>query len=151
MANDKGGALTLAVGGGEGGGYCFGVAAVDLLHAPSPGTVFCGVVFIVDGVDIGRELHLVAVEKHYEVGEAKIAGNAACTLGNLFLDTSVGDECIGLVGPFLAETGGDEALSDSCAHGHCVALAERAGGVFNTAGGGRARGGRESPTPHRRN
>ena len=119
----------------EGVGDGDGVVAVNFDYMPVPCAVFGGVVLAVDLVDVGRELHLVAVVEHYQVRQAEIACDAAGALRDFLLDAAVRDESVGLVSHDFAEAGGEEAFGDCGADGHRVALAQRARGVFNAARG----------------
>ena len=118
---------------GDGFRYGFGIVAVDFNYVPVPCAVFGGVVFAVHGVDHGRQLYAVAVVEHYEVRQSEISGNTAGALRNFFLYAAVGDEGVCLVCHGASEASFEEALGYGAAHGHRVALAERAGGVFDSA------------------
>ena len=115
-------------------GYGGRVGAVYFNHVPVPGAVFCCVVLGVNGVNVGGELHLVAVIEHYEVREAQESGDTSGALAYLFLNASVGDKCVCLMGENLAEAGCDEALGYGRSHSHGVSLTERTAGVFHAAG-----------------
>ena len=62
-----------------------------------------------------------------------MAGKTTCTLRDLFLNTSVRDECISLMTQPFAKTCGKEALGNGTSHGHSVTLTERAGCILDSA------------------
>ena len=111
----------------ESGGHGLGIAAVDVKHVPVPSAVFGRDILRVDGIDLGRELHVVGVIEHDEVVQAQMAGDAPRTLRDFLLNAAVGDERIGLVRDDLAEAGGEEPLGNRAADGHDMTLAQRAG------------------------
>ena len=111
------------------------IVAVHLDDVPAPGAVLGSIVFFVDGVDVGRQLDTVAVVEHNQVVQAKVAGDAARALRDFFLNTSVRDIGVGLVCHRFAEARGQEALGYRAAHGHGVALAQRARGILDAAAG----------------
>ncbi len=113
----------------------YGIVAVYFNHVPVPGAVLGGHILVIDSVDIGGELHAVAVVEHNEVRQSQESGDTSGALRNLFLHTSVGDESIGLVSHNIAEARLQETLSDGAADSHCVTLPEGPGGILNAAGG----------------
>ena len=129
------GALCFVLCLGEGFGDCFGVGSVDSQHIPSPCCIFCSHILAVNGVDVGRELHAVAVVEHYEVAQAEESGDTAGTLRDFFLNTAVADEGVGLVGNDVAEACLEETFCDGASHGHCMALSEGTGCVLDAAFG----------------
>ena len=135
MADDDGGALLFGLSLDECVGDFGGVVAVDFNHIPMPCAVFGCVVFGVYGVDHSGELHLVAVVEHDEVREAEETGNTSGTLRNLFLNTAIADESVGLVAYHSAETCFEETLGNSAANSHGMALAKRAGSILNATHG----------------
>ena len=62
-----------------------------------------------------------------------MAGNTSGTLGNFFLNAAVGNVGICFVGHNVAELSDQHAFGQCAANGHYMALAQRAGGVFNSA------------------
>ena len=107
------------------------ISAVDVNHIPSPRAIFHGHILGVYGIDIGRQLHLVAVIKHYQVAQPEITGDTPCALRDFLLDAPVRNERICLVADNIAETCLQEPLSDCAPHSHRMALPQRTGGVFN--------------------
>ena len=126
MTYNNSGTFSLALCLGECLGYGFGVGAVDCEHVPSPCGIFCCHILAVNCVDVGRELHAVAVIEHYEVAQAEESGDAAGSLRDFLLNAAVADEGIGLVSHNVAEAGLKETLGNGAAHGHGVTLSQRA-------------------------
>ena len=133
LAYDERRTLLLPVGRGERAGDSHWVGGIYLNHIPAPCTVFGSRILVSDLVNLSRELHIVAVVEHHEIVKAKLAGYAAGPLRDLLLHTAVGDICIGLVRPHLAETSDQETLRDSAAYRHHVSLPERTGTVLHAA------------------
>ncbi len=135
MADDERGARLFRQGLFKRGGDGVGIGSVDFQHVPVPCLVFPGDILAVHGVDHRGELYLIAVVEHDEVAQAQITGYAAGALGNLLLDATVGDESESLMGHDVPETGLEEAFSDRAPYGHRMALAQRTGGVLDSAAG----------------
>ena len=133
VADDERRTLLLVVGHSQSIGHSHRIGAVDIKHIPAPGAIFHSHILAVNGVDVGGELHLVAVVEHDQVGQAQIAGDAPCTLRDLLLHAAVGDEGIGLVGHHVAEAGLQEALGDGASYGHGMALTEGTRSILHTA------------------
>ncbi len=128
------GALCLCLCHLNGIGNCKRVAAVDFDHVPVPSFVLhCGVL-VAHFVAVGRKLHFIAVVEHYEIAQTQMSGYAGGLLRNSFLNASVADECIRLVGKHFAEVGGKEALCYGATHCHRLALAKWARCVLYAVG-----------------
>ena len=77
-------------------------------------------------------MHCVAVIEHDQVVQAQIAGYACSLLRDAFLNASVADKSVGLVGKYFIIMCCDKALGNGTSHGHHVALTQRSTGVFYT-------------------
>ena len=111
-----------------------GTVAVDGDDFPVPGFVFLGHIFAGDCGTLGGELDVVGIVEHDQVVQPEGSGYAACALGDFFLHASVGDVGIdGLAHDFLAKPCLQEFGGYGGSHGVAMALAERAGGVFDAA------------------
>ena len=109
------------------------VVSVDLQHVPAPRLVLHGHVLRINLVDLRRELDVVRIVVHHEVGKPQVSGDAAHALRDLLLDGTVRDVGIGAVRHPLAEARRQEALGNGCAEGHGMSLPQRAGGVLHAA------------------
>ena len=101
------------------------IVAVDGDDLPSPGFIFFGCIFVGYFIHFGRKLDIIRVIEHDQVSESECTGNTSCTLGDLFLNATVRDESIGLVGHPFTETGYQKTFGDSCSDGHGMSLTQR--------------------------
>ena len=132
MSDDYGGTLGLVACCLDGSGYGLGIVAVDLDDIPVPCAILGGDILGVYGIDHGRELNLVRVIEHDEVGQAQVSGEACGALRDFLLDTAVRDEGVCLVREPLAKTCCKESLGNCAADGHGVALAQGTRCVLDT-------------------
>ena len=76
-------------------------------------------------------MHGVAVIEHDQIVQPKVAGNAGSLLRDAFLNASVADESVRLVGKRFIIMCSDETLGNGTTHSHHMALSQWTAGVFN--------------------
>ncbi len=87
------------------------IVTVDRNHIPAPCIILFSGIFCSYSVSICRQLDIVGIIKHDEITQPKVTGNAAYTLRNLFLNTSVGNVCICFMLHVFPKTGGQKPFS----------------------------------------
>lgn len=110
-----------------------GIVAVDTDDAPAPSLVLGHDILGRNLLDLGRKLDIVRVVEHDQVAQPEMPGDAADALRNLFLNTAVGDERVGLVRHPVAEASYEKTLGDRRTQSHRMALPQRARGILNPA------------------
>ena len=110
------------------------ISAVDFQYIPTPGAVLGGGVFGSNIIGDCGELDVVGVVEHHQVVQSQLAGDTAGTLGNFLLDAAIGDESEVIMSHPVTEPACEELVGDGRTDGEYMALAQRAGGVFNAPG-----------------
>ena len=110
-----------------------GIVAVDTDDAPAPSLVLGHDILGRNLLDLGRKLDIVRVVEHDQVAQPEMPGDAADALRNLFLNTAVGDERVGLVRHPVAEASYEKTLGDRRTQSHRMALPQRARGILDSA------------------
>ena len=68
-----------------------GTATIDLDDVPAPSLVLSSYIFAVDLFDGRGELDIIGIIVHDEVVQPQMPCDTTCTLGDLLLDTTIGD------------------------------------------------------------
>ena len=121
-------------------GFRFGQCPADFRHIvsvdrddfPAPCFVFHGYVFSRHFAYGCGKLDVVGIVEHDQVVQSQRTGNTSGSLGNLFLDATVGNICINRLIHNVTQTRLQELSGDSGTYSIGVALSQRTGCVFYT-------------------
>ena len=131
VSDDERRTFSLAVGGNQRLANLVDIMSVDRQHIPTPGLVLHRHVLRIDLINLRRQLHVVGVIVHDQIRKPQMPRDAAHTLRNLLLDSTVRDIGIGFVGHPLAKARHQETFGNGGAQRHGMALSQRARGVLH--------------------
>ena len=108
------------------------VVSVDRDDFPAPCFVFHGYVFCSHFAYCRGKLDVVGIVEHDQVVQSQRTGDTSGSLGNFFLDATVGNICVYRLIHNVTQACFQELGCDSGTYGVSVALSQRAGCVFYT-------------------
>ena len=106
--------------------YLSHVISVYFNDMPSPGAIFCGYILCVNHFRGGGELDSVGIIEHRQVVQSQRTCNAACSLGNFLLNSSVRNVGIYPLPHNIPQTGLQEFGCDGRTHREGMPLSKRA-------------------------